>query len=69
MHVDEVDYHNTAHISQPQLTGDFLGSFFVHLQCILFLVFFACSTVTAIHVDNVQCFGVLYNKVGTARQS
>ena len=68
MHVDKIDHHNAAHIAQAQLAGNFTRCFFIHLKGVLFLVFFIGSSVTTVYVDNVQCLGMLNNKVGTASQ-
>src|SRR5947209_20526395 len=66
MHINKVYHYNTAHIAQAQLACNFFGSFFINLECILFLVFLACGTVAAIYINNMQGFSMLYYQVGTA---
>jgi hypothetical protein len=63
VHINKIDHHNTTHIAQAQLAGNFFSRFAVYLVSVLFLVFFIGCTVTAVNVNNVQGFCMLNNQV------
>ena len=63
VHVDEVYHNDTSHVSQSQLSGQFVGSAEVHFQCVCFLPLFRTRTVSAVYVHHMQRFGMLYDKI------
>src|SRR5690606_7308388 len=65
VHIDKVHNDYTAHITQTQLSGNFPCCFLVDQECIILLVFLACDTVAAIHVDDMQSLGMLNDQIGS----
>ena len=64
IHVDEVDNNDTSHISEAQLSCQLISSAEVNIQCICFLTFLT-SSVTTVHIDNMQGLGVLNDEIST----
>ena len=65
VHVDEIDNDDAAHVAQPKLSGQFVGSAQVHLDGVHFLVGASVRTVAAIDVDGMEGFGMVDDEVGT----
>ena len=65
LHVDKVDHHQSGHIAQPKLAGDFAGCFEIGVECGRFDPVFLGRT-ARVDVDRNQRFGRVDNDV-TAR--
>ena len=53
VHVDEVHHDDTSHVSQSQLSGQFVGGTKVHFKCVCLLSLFRTRTVSTIYVHHV----------------
>ncbi len=64
IHVDEVHHNDSSHITESQLSGQFIGSAEVYIESIRFLTFLT-STVAAVYIHYMQGFGMLDDEIRT----
>ena len=64
LHIDEIDDDDSAHIPEPELSGNLLRRITVHLVGVFLLVCSLCAD-TAVHVDDVKSFRRFYHQVGS----
>ena len=64
IHVDEVHHNDSSHITESQLSGQFIGSAEVYIESIRFLTFLT-STVAAVYIYHMQGFGMLDDEIRT----
>ena len=66
IHVYEIDDDDTAHIPKPELSGQFVGSAEIDLQCILLLPVFRLCAVAAVYVHHVHGLCVFNDEISAA---
>ena len=64
IHVDEIDNNDASHVSQPQLSCQFVGSTQVYIKGVSLLTFFS-GAVAAVDIHYMQRLGVLDNKISS----
>ena len=68
-HVDKIDYDDSSHISEAELSSNFFSSYQVGFKRCRFLVTLLIGLIATVDVDDVQGFGVLYNHVSPRRKT
>ena len=62
LHIDEVDYHDAAHVPQTKLAGNLFRRIAVDIKRVLFL-FLILGTCAAVHIYHMQGFRMLYDEI------
>ena len=65
IHINEVDNDDSSHIAQAQLAGQFVCCAEINVQCISLLSAHLTRPITAVHIHNVQSFGMFDDKIST----
>ena len=67
-HVDKVNHNDAAHVTQTQLTRYFIGSTQIDFKGIALLVGSGTASVARVHVNDMQCFRMLDNDIGSGAE-
>ena len=62
LHVYEIHYHYSAHVPQPQLTGNLFCGIAVDIVCVL-LLFLVLGPRPAVHVYDMQSLRMFYDQI------
>ena len=65
IHVNEIDDDDASHVSESELSGDFVGCSEIHVKCIGLLSFRRFGAITAVDVNHVERFGLFDDEIGS----